>query len=150
MYRCSLDSRHSLIGAEIVEGAWTLETTIVSSASLEAGLFALQEGRYSDAITTLEAFCQHCIANAQTNSRDYWRAQMHLVKVYNQQGHPDRSIALCQQLAHCTNAQVQIWAQQHLTAITQSELLPADRSWSDWGNFVMRRLGNLKQFWGQL
>lgn len=122
-----------------------MQITIVSSAALDAGLAALQEGRYPDAIAMLEAFCQDCVAHAQTSSRDYLRAQMHLVKVYDQQGQPDRAIALCRQLAHCANAPVQIWAQQHLRALTQSELLPVEQTGFNWRNFVAPWLSKLRQ-----
>lgn len=101
-----------------------MESSIVSSVSLDTGLAALHQGRYQEAIGSLEAFCHDCAVQAKTASHDYLRAQMHLVKVYEQQGHPDRAIALCHQLSKCSNAQVQIWAQQYLRNITKAEPLP--------------------------
>lgn len=96
-----------------------VESSIVSSASLEAGLVALKQGQLPEAIGILEAFCHDCAIRGQTSSRDYLRAQMHLVKIYEQQGHAERVAVLCQQLANCSNAQVQIWVQQYASTSLQ-------------------------------
>ncbi len=119
-----------------------MESSIVSSVSLDTGLAALHQGRYQEAIGTLEAFCHDCAVQAKTASREYLRAQMHLVKVYEQQGHPDRAIALCHQLSSCSNAQVQIWAQQYLKNITQSEFIPLSQD-SFPGAALLRKLKQL-------
>lgn len=97
-----------------------------SSASLEAGLDALRQKRFQDAITILETLCQSCTPG----SRDYFQAQMSLVKAYQGDGQTERAIALCQELLSASNAQVQIWAQQALTSL-QARLAstrPADSS----------------------
>lgn len=94
-----------------------METPIVSSASLESGLAALEQGQYQAAIGSLEAFCHDYAVSDQTASRDYLRAQMHLIKIYEQIGQTKRAEILCHQLAVCANAQVQIWAQQRLKAM---------------------------------
>lgn len=101
-----------------------MESSIVSSVSLDTGLAALSQGRYQEAIGNLEAFCHDCAIEAKTASREYLQAQMHLVKVYEQQGYPDRAISLCYKLSSCANAQVQIWAQQSLKNMTQAEPMP--------------------------
>lgn len=78
------------------------------ASSMEAGLKALNQGQDQEAIQIFEMFCQ----NAAPNSREHLQAQMHLVKIYQNLGQNEQAIALCQQLLTCTNAQVQIWAQQ--------------------------------------
>lgn len=96
-----------------------VESSIVSSASIEAGLAALRQGQLPEAIGILEAFCHDCAIHGQTSSRDYLRAQMHLVKIYEQQGHAERVAVLCQQLANCSNAQVKIWVRQYTSLNSQ-------------------------------
>lgn len=88
-----------------------------SAVSLEAGLEALRQERYSEAIDLLNAYCQ----TAKPTSRDYWQAKMHLVKTYRQQGELQQAIDLCQQLLDHSNAQIQIWAQQELWRIEQQQ-----------------------------
>ena len=73
---------------------------------MAAGLVALKQGQDQEAIQIFETFCQ----NAMSNSREHLQAQMHLAKIYQNLGQNEQSIALCQQLRTCTNAQVQIWA----------------------------------------
>ncbi|MFM7423579.1 MAG: hypothetical protein ACKO7W_01015 [Elainella sp.] len=91
---------------------------------LASGLLALQQQQYQEAIGILEAFCHDCAAKAQLNSRDYLRAQMHLVTTYSQQGQPERALALCHNLAQSSNAQVRIWAEQKLKAIDSDQTDP--------------------------
>lgn len=97
-----------------------MESSIVSfasSVSLEAGVAAVYQERYQDAISILEAFCHDCAANAQCRDREYLQAQMHLVKTYAQTAQTERATILCQRLAACENAQVQIWAQRSLKTL---------------------------------
>lgn len=105
-----------------------METSTVSPVSLEAGLSAIAQGQYPEAIGILEAFCHDCAVNAQTTSRDYLRAQMHLIEVYEQNGQAERALNLCQQMTTCANAQVQIWARQRLTTMTQANTSVAESS----------------------
>lgn len=102
-----------------------METSTVSSALLEAGLSALSQGQYPEAIGILEAFCHDCALNAHPTSRDYLRAQMHLVEIYGQHGQAERALSLCQQLTTCANAQVQIWAEQRLKTMTLTTIIEA-------------------------
>ncbi len=88
---------------------------------LTSGLLALQQQQYQEAIGILEAFCHDCAAKAQLNSRDYLRAQMHLVTTYDQQGQPERALSLCHNLAQSSNAQVKIWAEQKLKTIDSAQ-----------------------------
>jgi hypothetical protein len=103
-----------------------VETIVSPASALEAGLVAQHQGHYSEAIGILEAFCHDCAVTAQTASRDYLRAQMHLIKIYEQIGQVQRAVVLCHQLIACTNAQVQIWAQQHLEAMAKPKPAPAE------------------------
>lgn len=105
-----------------------MEISIVPPASLESGLAALRQEQYQTAISVLEAFCHDCAASAQPNSRDHLRAQMHLVKTYAQVGQAERAELLCQQLTTCAHAQVQIWAQQQLRAVTVPQVATAPAS----------------------
>jgi hypothetical protein len=102
-----------------------VESSILSSVSLEAGLAAIQQERHQDAISILEAFCHDCAANALWADRNYLQAQMHLVKTYARNAQIDRATVLCQRLATCENAQVQIWAQQTLKTL-DVEATPTD------------------------
>jgi hypothetical protein len=101
-----------------------VESSILSSVSLEAGLAAIQQERHQDAISILEAFCHDCAANAQWTNRSYLQAQMHLVKTYSCNAQIERAIVLCQRLTACDNAQVQIWAQQTLKTLGIGEIQP--------------------------
>lgn len=103
------------------------ETQFESSNLLASGLLALQQQQYQEAIGILEAFCHDCAAQAQLNSRDYLRAQMHLVTTYDQQGQPERALALCRNLAQSNNAQVKIWAEQKLKSIDPSQSRSPDQ-----------------------
>jgi hypothetical protein len=85
---------------------------------MEAGLQALKQGQDQEAIQIFETFCQ----NAVPNSREYLRAQMHLVKIYQNLEQKEQAIALCQQLLICPNAQVQIWSQHVLKSLGITEV----------------------------
>jgi len=86
---------------------------------MTAGLAALSQGQEQEAIQIFEIFCQ----NAVPNSREHLQAQMHLAKIYQNGGQHEQSIALCQQLLICNNAQVQIWAQQVLKSLGVEDFL---------------------------
>jgi hypothetical protein len=88
-----------------------------TATSMAAGLEALNQGQDQEAIQIFETFCQ----NAVPNSRGHLQAQMHLVKTYQNLGLNEQAIALCQQLLTCTNAQVQIWAQQTMKGLGVTE-----------------------------
>jgi hypothetical protein len=108
-----------------------VESSILSSVSLEAGLAAIQQERHQDAIGILEAFCHDCAAQAQWANRSYLQAQMHLVKTYAKNGQTERAMILSQRLAECNNAQVQIWAQQTLKALEIEKALKVETAQTD-------------------
>jgi lipopolysaccharide biosynthesis regulator YciM len=89
----------------------------LTSTSVEAGLEALHQGQNEEAIQIFETFCQ----NAVPDSREHLRAQMHLVKTYQNLGQSERAIGLCQELLECSNAQVQIWARQMMKGLDEVE-----------------------------
>jgi Tfp pilus assembly protein PilF len=93
-----------------------------TAISMAAGLAALTQGQDQEAIQIFEIFCQ----SAVPNSREHLQAQMHLAKIYQNLGQNEQSIALCQQLLTCTNAQVQIWAQQVLKSLGVTEFWEKD------------------------
>lgn len=88
-----------------------------TDTSMTAGLAALSQGHDQEAIQIFEIFCR----NAVLNSREHLQAQMHLAKIYQNLGQHEQSIALCQELLICPNAQVQIWAQQVLKSLGITE-----------------------------
>ncbi len=109
----------------LTNGDQPVESSILSSVSLEAGLAAIQQERHQDAISILEAFCHDCAANALWTDRNYLQAQMHLVQTYAKSAQTERAAILCERLATCNNAQVQIWAQQTLKTL-ESVSAPTD------------------------
>jgi Zn-dependent protease with chaperone function len=96
-----------------------------SSELLQAGLEALKQQRYAEAVHLLESFCRN-VENSQ--SKEYAQAQMSLVKAYQQNGQLTQAIALCQQLTSHENLQVQTWGQQALSSLrsAQDKALAAD------------------------
>lgn len=75
---------------------------------------AIQAKRYADAIPLLEAFCR----NSPVSSKDYFQAQVWLVKAYKATGQTDRAIALCQQMSQSQHPKIQAWAQQALSTLS--------------------------------
>ncbi|MFB2923199.1 M48 family metalloprotease [Aerosakkonema funiforme] len=73
--------------------------------SLEAGLAALKQGNYNDAIAHLEAVCQ-----IELNQNAIYKAQMGLVVAYERSGNVVRAIALCKTLSKSSSRPVKEWA----------------------------------------
>jgi len=89
---------------------------------LQAGVAALKQKRYADAVQSLETFCQ---GQAQTRSRDFFQAQMYLVRAYQENGQVAQAVALCQEMAGCEHAQVRQWAQRTLPSLPAVESAPS-------------------------
>jgi len=72
--------------------------------SFQAGLQALQDGRYADAVQCLEAVC--------TNEADpdYLQARMELVRAHHGNGELPRALALCRELAASPHPDAANWA----------------------------------------
>ena len=85
------------------------------SDPMKSGLQALEQGRYSEAIASLEMFCQVC---PNPNSKPYMQAQMGLAKAYHSHGNPQKALALMRKLATSKEPQVQRWAQQALQTLS--------------------------------
>lgn len=83
---------------------------------LQAGVAALKQKRYFDAIRDFEAFCQ---SQAHLRSKDFFQAQMYLVRAYQETGQTDQAIALCRDMAACEHGQVREWAQRILPTLAE-------------------------------
>ena len=82
--------------------------------SLQNGLKALKQGRYSEAVELLEEFCQ---TSSGQHSQEYAEAQMALARAYQGNGQRDRAIALCRELAKNKHPKVSNWAKQALSSL---------------------------------
>lgn len=82
--------------------------------SLQAGLDALNEGRYRDAVQMLKDFCQYY---SQRGSKGYIQAQVGLVKAYHRLGDTEQAIALAKDLSTNDNPQVSSWAINALNSL---------------------------------
>ncbi len=84
---------------------------------LEAGLAAIKQGNYSQAIQHLERYLvSQAGALEQPNSI---KARMWLATVYLRSGRPKKAIAVCQQLHSSPHIKVRDWASQTLEEIEQ-------------------------------
>jgi Zn-dependent protease with chaperone function len=90
--------------------------------SLHAGLEALKQGDYQEAIRTLELCCDRALPG----SKELTQAQINLVKAYWKGGQPQRAQALCQRLATSEDPQVQNWAAQRLEQMASVALPTSD------------------------
>lgn len=82
--------------------------------SLAAGLVALKQGKYSDAIAHLESACE-----IEVSENNISKAQMGLVVAYERTGNIQKAIALAQQLANNANSQVKAWANRTLANLIE-------------------------------
>lgn len=88
---------------------------------LQAGIEAIQQKRFSEAIQRLEAFCHQ----TNPNSKDYFQAQMWLVRAYQEQGQASQAIGLCQQMMTSSIPQVREWAERILPRLTSPPTEPS-------------------------
>lgn len=86
--------------------------------SLQAGIEALKQGRYREAVQIIKEFCQY---KAEPGSKDYVKAQMVLVKAYHRNGETEKAIALAQELKTSNNQQVSSWATQALESMSSTQ-----------------------------
>ena len=91
----------------IIDGLW-IALLQGNSMSLQAGLDALKQRQYQEAIDLLEEFCR----NSDSSSSEYVKAQMGLIKAYQRTGKIENAQVICRQLAESDNQQVREWAQQ--------------------------------------
>lgn len=85
--------------------------------SLQAGIEAIKQKRYQEAINLLEKFCGQCLDD---RSEDYLRGRMWLVAAYQKTNQNQKAIALCQQLSNSSNPKVSQWAKQTLESLNSS------------------------------
>lgn len=84
---------------------------------------AIQQKRYAEAIPHLEAFCR----SSPASSKDYFQAQVWLVKAYKATEQFNCAAALCQQMLKSNHPKIQAWAQQALATL-ESEPLDTSNS----------------------
>lgn len=82
--------------------------------SLQAGLQAVKQGCYNDAISWLEMFCQVC---SNPRSQQYVQAQMSLAKAYYSTGQTNRALALTRKLVAHNDPRVRDWAERVLQTL---------------------------------
>lgn len=83
---------------------------------------AIQQKRYAEAIPILEAFCR----NSPASGKDYFQAQIWLVKAYKATGQLEHAVALCQHMRKSEHAKIQAWAQQALVTLESESPAPID------------------------
>ncbi|MCY7321195.1 MAG: M48 family metalloprotease [Phormidesmis sp. CAN_BIN36] len=84
---------------------------------LEAGLAAIKQGNYSQAVQHLE---RYLVSQAGALEQpDSIKARMWLATVYLRSGRPQKAIAVCQQLHSSPHVKVRDWANQTLEEIEQ-------------------------------
>lgn len=88
---------------------------------LRQGLVVLKQGNVAEAIAQLEA-----LTRSTTDRAIQLKAQMGLVKAYEQQGNVERAIALCQKIQASPSKQAQQWALQTLTTLNRSQHNPTE------------------------
>ncbi|MBD2337550.1 M48 family metalloprotease [Calothrix sp. FACHB-156] len=84
--------------------------------SLQSGLDAFNQGRYSEAVEILEQVSRNAV---DQNSSDYLSAQMWLMKAYQGTGQIEKASILCQRLMMSDNPQVRSWAEQARQTLPQ-------------------------------
>ena len=85
--------------------------------SLQSGLDAFNQGRYSEAVQILEQVCRNTV---DQNSSDYISAQMWLMKAYQGTGDIEKATILYRKLLMSDNPQVRSWAEQAGTSLPQT------------------------------
>jgi Zn-dependent protease with chaperone function len=90
--------------------------------SLQSGLDAFNQGRYSEAVQILEQVCRNTV---DQNSLDYLSAQMWLMKAYQGTGEIEKAAVLHRKLLMSENPEVRSWAQQAGKSLTQLPATPS-------------------------
>ncbi len=91
--------------------------------SLQSGLDAFNQGRYSEAVQILEQVCRNV---GDQESSDYLSAQMWLMKAYQGTGEIEKATILYRKLLMSDNPEIRSWAEQageslpRVTPATQS------------------------------
>ncbi|MBE9041630.1 DUF3137 domain-containing protein [Oscillatoriales cyanobacterium LEGE 11467] len=85
--------------------------------SLKAGIRALHQKQFQEAVYLLERYCK---LETDRLSIRFLQAQMHLVRAYKENGQEKQAIALCRQLIRSDRAKVQAWARRVLPHLTSA------------------------------
>lgn len=93
--------------------------------SLKAGIEAIKQKRYQEAISLLETFC---LQSLDDRSEDYLRARMWLVAAYQKTNQHQKAIVLSRQLSKSTNPKVSQWAKQTLETLNSSAITNTKRA----------------------
>ncbi|MGK7945874.1 MAG: M48 family metalloprotease, partial [Microcystaceae cyanobacterium] len=86
--------------------------------SLQAGLKALQEQHYSDAIALLSSYCQE---EADQGSPYYIQAQIALARAYRGHNKHEQALAICEKLQKHPKKEVKSWATGFMSMIKSQE-----------------------------
>lgn len=99
----------------------------MSSATdlLQAGIKAVRQGHYAEAIAPLIAFSQQC-TNPQ--SMDFLQAQRGLLKAYQATGQMDAARELCQRLLEIDDPALKALANKALATLASAEATPSPES----------------------
>lgn len=92
---------------------------------LRAGIEALSQERYLEAIDRLESYCYRCSRNEdpQFQPNRFPLAHICLVKAYLGSGDCERALALCQDVATGSHLMARHWAYCALSSLQQAEFL---------------------------
>lgn len=110
---------------------WKKTMGAVPNPSLDAGLDALQQGNYADAIAHLEA-----VRETELDESLVTQASQALVTAYQRNGDFENAIALCQLLTHHPDSEVRVWATSTLLDLNAAPSTPSRASTSDSTGFV--------------
>ncbi|MEW6495307.1 MAG: M48 family metalloprotease [Cyanobacteriota bacterium] len=95
----------------------------VPNPSLDAGLRALKQGNYLDAIAHLREVCE-----TELDETIVTRASQGLVTAYQRSGDTENAIAVCRNLTHHPDSKVRAWADSALFSLNAEPATPAKSS----------------------
>lgn len=108
-----------------------------AESSLEAGLVALKQGDYKNAIAQLEPIA----SNAENRKVAVLQAKVGLVMAYARSGDNSKAIALCQTLTEINNPQVKQWADRALKELTKPKKSDNESQKSETGFVPLKNSG---------
>jgi outer membrane protein assembly factor BamD (BamD/ComL family) len=88
---------------------------------LNAGIKALKQECYAEAVQALTTYCQ----KVDPAVKAHGQAQILLVKAYKGNGQLDEAIALCHTLATSNKQMVQVWAKQFIDTLVSVQVIPS-------------------------
>jgi Zn-dependent protease with chaperone function len=109
-----------------------------AESSLEAGLVALKQGDYKNAIAQLEPIA----SNTDARKVAVLQAKVGLVMAYARSGDNSRAIALCETLTEINNPQVKQWADRALKELTKPKKVDNESKKSETGFVPLKNSGD--------